>query len=249
MLLDGRAPWPYLPPHDDETNHCCRILLVPILIDGWLAFACLRQTTGFGGLLVSGCLISVPAQTLAGPAMMGIGDKDMTRLSKIPTFTIRHACLDDFDAMGPLWHQLDGYHQGYDPNRFPGTPKDAPRSSAYIAEQIHCADRALLVAEKCPTIEGEGGALIGLSLVALKTCPPGPVYPVRVKFEIENLVVAETSRRQGVARALLNASEDWARQNGASEMLLNVYAFNEGATHFYESLGFQPLSIQMVHTL
>nr|WP_319516141.1 N-acetyltransferase [uncultured Cohaesibacter sp.] len=173
----------------------------------------------------------------------------MTHLSKIPTFTIRQASLDDFDAMGPLWHLLDGYHQGQDPKRFPGTPKDAPRSKAYIAELIHCADRALLVAEQCPTIEGERGSLIGLSLVTLKTCPPGPVFPVRVMFEIDNLVVDETCRRQGIARALLAASEEWAKENGASEMLLNVYAFNEGAKRFYESLGFQPLRIQMVHAL
>nr|WP_321462786.1 N-acetyltransferase [uncultured Cohaesibacter sp.] len=173
----------------------------------------------------------------------------MTHLSKIPTFTIRQARMDDFEAMAPLWRQLDGYHQGRDPRRFPGTEEKSPRSHAYIAEVIHCADQALLVAESCPTIEGQPGKLMGLALVSVKTCPPGPVHPVRVVFEVENLIVDETSRRQGVAKALLGASESWARQNGACEMLLNVYAFNEAARHFYESLGFQPLRIQMVHAL
>ena len=173
----------------------------------------------------------------------------MTHLSKIPTFTIRQASLDDFEAMAPLWRQLDGYHQGKDPRRFPGTPDEAPRSHAYIAEVIHCADRALLVAESCSTVEGKKGKLVGLSLATLKTIPPSPIHPVRAVFEVDNLVVDETSRRQGVARALLSASEDWARQNGAHEMMLNVYAFNEGAKCFYEKLGFQPLRIQMVHAL
>ena len=78
----------------------------------------------------------------------------MTHLAKIPTFTIRQAVLADFDAMAPLWFQLDGYHQGKDPRRFPGTPQDAPRALSYIKELIHCADRALLVAQSCPGIEG-----------------------------------------------------------------------------------------------
>nr|WP_319484082.1 N-acetyltransferase [uncultured Cohaesibacter sp.] len=173
----------------------------------------------------------------------------MTHLAKIRPFTMRQARLDDFEAMEPLWRQLDGYHQARDPQRFPHKQDEAPRSREYIAEVIHCADRALLLAESCPSLAGEASRLIGLCLVTLRTCPPGPVYPVRVIFEVDNLVVDETMRRQGVARALLGEAETWARSNGAKEMLLNVYDFNEGAKRFYEQLGFQPLRVQMVHAL
>ena len=66
----------------------------------------------------------------------------MTHLAKIPTFTIRQAVLADFDAMAPLWFQLDGYHQGKDPRRFPGTPQDAPvhcpiSRNLFIAPTVH----------------------------------------------------------------------------------------------------------------
>ena len=61
-------------------------------------------------------------------------------------------------------------------------------------------------------------------------------------FDIE---IDEAHRRRGHARAALQLAQIEAKQNGASSIGLNVFAFNEGAHELYESLGYQPMSIQM----
>src|SRR5690349_9824437 len=50
--------------------------------------------------------------------------------------------------------------------------------------------------------------------------------------------VAPNARRQGVGRALLDAAIDWARDVGASVLVLDVTTGNSDAARLYESAGF-----------
>jgi ribosomal-protein-alanine N-acetyltransferase len=55
---------------------------------------------------------------------------------------------------------------------------------------------------------------------------------------IVTLDVAPASRRQGVARRLLEAAEARAAKLGASEVTLHVWTANEAAIRFYDGLGY-----------
>lgn len=44
---------------------------------------------------------------------------------------------------------------------------------------------------------------------------------------------------KGFGRALMSAIESWARENGAQDLRLNVWHFNQRAVKLYEELGFE----------
>ena len=59
------------------------------------------------------------------------------------------------------------------------------------------------------------------------------------EWEIENVVVAESSRRQGIGAALLRAILGLAQNAAAAQVLLEVRESNLAARRLYEEAGFQ----------
>jgi ribosomal protein S18 acetylase RimI-like enzyme len=76
-------------------------------------------------------------------------------------------------------------------------------------------------------------------------------YPDRDYFTdhprayVDNLAVTRESEGKGVARALLDHVERWARDNGFREVVLDVFAGNQRAIAFYERQGYRPDHIRM----
>ena len=64
-------------------------------------------------------------------------------------------------------------------------------------------------------------------------------------LHLENLVVAESFRRQGIASELMAAVRLWAVDRGLHSIRLKVYSANTEAVCFYERAGFAPLSLTM----
>ncbi|MEE1755174.1 GNAT family N-acetyltransferase [Streptomyces sp. SP18CS02] len=104
-----------------------------------------------------------------------------------------------------------------------------------------------LVAEIAPTGAGEAGGTAGTghgAPAALRTAgylrlvPPTPLACNAHVRQIQGLAVAEWARGRGVARALLRASFDEARRQGATRMTLRVLGHNEPARTLYTSEGF-----------
>ena len=60
--------------------------------------------------------------------------------------------------------------------------------------------------------------------------------------QLENLAVAPSFRRQGIARALLQAGLQAAEQAGATQLLLEVRVSNTPAIALYRSCGFAVLA-------
>jgi aminoglycoside 6'-N-acetyltransferase I len=63
------------------------------------------------------------------------------------------------------------------------------------------------------------------------------------------LVTDPAHEGRGVARSLMAAVEAWAREQGATGMLLYVFATNEGARAAYHRFGFQEDMVKMVKPL
>ena len=59
-----------------------------------------------------------------------------------------------------------------------------------------------------------------------------------------NIAVSPTSRRQGVARALIEALVSALRERGSKQLTLEVRASNGPARQLYESLGFLQVGLR-----
>ncbi|MEN9698237.1 MAG: hypothetical protein RL448_192 [Actinomycetota bacterium] len=63
-----------------------------------------------------------------------------------------------------------------------------------------------------------------------------------LEADIHTLAVAESSRRTGVARALMTELENWAIKRSASDIFLEMRTSNVEAKPLYESLGYEVIS-------
>ncbi|MCX5390273.1 GNAT family N-acetyltransferase [Streptomyces sp. NBC_00094] len=79
-----------------------------------------------------------------------------------------------------------------------------------------------------------GGEVVGYVRLGL----PTPLAATAHVRQIQGLVVAESVRGRGVARALLRAATDRARAEGARRITLRVLAHNAPARALYASEGF-----------
>ncbi|BCL36509.1 GNAT family N-acetyltransferase [Nostoc sp. MS1] len=60
------------------------------------------------------------------------------------------------------------------------------------------------------------------------------------------LYVAPEHRRRGIARALMQYAENWAKQRGDRQIGLQVFQSNPAALNLYNQLGYQTQSLWMV---
>ena len=66
-----------------------------------------------------------------------------------------------------------------------------------------------------------------------------------VEADILTVAVLPEYRRQGIAREFMRQIEEWARERGASAMMLEVEHTNESAIKLYKSLGYMKISVRM----
>ncbi len=90
--------------------------------------------------------------------------------------------------------------------------------------------------------EADTGHLVGAVLVRIYDTPADPAMVPRRRAHVEALVVARRRRRAGVGTALMNAATVWARERGAEEIVLTVWAGNTAAEAFYAGLGYDVVS-------
>ena len=102
-----------------------------------------------------------------------------------------------------------------------------PWSQQSIASELHNPLSLWLVAQ-------EGQTLLGY--VGSQTC----LY----ETDMMNIAVSPASRRQGVARALIEALVSALRQRGSKQLTLEVRASNGPARQLYESLGFLQVGLR-----
>ena len=63
------------------------------------------------------------------------------------------------------------------------------------------------------------------------------------------LYVIPAHRRQGIGKALMQYLENWAKQQGARQIGLQVFLSNTSALNLYHQLGYQEQSLWMVKSL
>jgi len=94
---------------------------------------------------------------------------------------------------------------------------------------------AILVAELSP-----GGERAGYVLATTKH----DYFTRAAHAHVEVIAVTPEAEGRGVARALMDAIEEWARRRGYRHVTLNVFGRNARAKALYDSLGYE---VETVH--
>jgi RimJ/RimL family protein N-acetyltransferase len=97
-------------------------------------------------------------------------------------------------------------------------------------------DAAVLVATDGPRIVGR---------LSLARDP----HPASAHVADLGMMVADTYRRRGIGRRLLEAAVAWAWEVGVNKLELHVFPWNEPAIRLYEGFGFEREGIRRRHYL
>jgi ribosomal protein S18 acetylase RimI-like enzyme len=148
---------------------------------------------------------------------------------------VREATADDYLALNALWAEADLLHHEGLPDVF-APPAEPARSVEFVDSILHDPNQKLLVATANDRIAG----FVRVTLQDRRA----PLAPGRIAI-VEEVVVTADFRGAGIGRRLMAEAEAWAKNNGATELWLNVWEFNESAIAFYAALGFETMSLRM----
>lgn len=87
--------------------------------------------------------------------------------------------------------------------------------------------------------------ILGYCSASIQTSPTIPIIEPRRFIYVDEVVVRPQSRKSGVGRALLDDLKAFARQEGISNVELDVGHFNSEAKAFFQAQGFQVLRERM----
>ena len=143
----------------------------------------------------------------------------------------RRAQPSDAEAIVPLSGEVQALHAQQLPELFkPPTARSFP--AAAVRELFDEQDRIILVACVDATVVGYASAY-------LERRAETPFRHAATSLCIQWMGVRADWRRRGVGRSLIHAMGHAAVENGATSLLLDVWAANEDACAFYEALGFR----------
>jgi ribosomal protein S18 acetylase RimI-like enzyme len=150
---------------------------------------------------------------------------------------LRKAQLTDYESLCALWAETQLVHVKALPDIFAETQGPERSCEAWRA-MLDDPDAAVLVAE-------DDGRVVGYIQATVQDAPPLPIFVPRRFGKVNDLGVTAAHRRQGIGRALLRATEQWASARGATSIELSVWDLNTGARALYEALDYRPQSTRM----
>ncbi len=136
---------------------------------------------------------------------------------------LRRARLDDAAELARLCAQL-------------GYPQHEATFAARLRRVLVSADHPVIVASD------DGRTLLGFVAVERRL-----LLEAGERVEIVGLVVDERARRRGIARALVDAAEHWARETGVAEVMVRSNVARAQSHPFYEDAGYDRSKTQHVY--
>ncbi len=149
---------------------------------------------------------------------------------------IRRAVEADIPVIDKLLYQVHKIHSDIRPDLFnKGTKK-------YTDEEL----RSIIADELTPVFVAEkDGMVLGYAFcIHQQHINDNNLTDIRTLY-IDDLCVDEASRGMHVGRALYDHVVSYARENGYYNVTLNVWAGNDSAMRFYESVGLKVQKVGM----
>ena len=135
-----------------------------------------------------------------------------------PNITARRAHRDDVSSLATLF---DLYRQFYE------CPADLDAATNWIQHNMEAQRSVIFTADT-------GSELLGFVQLYPALCSVDLVE----YYVLYDLYVLKHARRQGVARTLMNAASQWAREQGAARLDLETARDNTAGQALYRSLGY-----------
>src|SRR6056297_1324624 len=130
------------------------------------------------------------------------------------------ASLDHLDPLSDLYDQ---YRQFY------AQQPDREACRRFMGQRLKNGESVVFAARH------DAGELLGFTQLYPSFCS----VEMKELIYLYDLYVAQTARRQGVARALMDAARQFAEERGASALKLETAIDNHPAQALYEKLGWQ----------
>ncbi len=132
----------------------------------------------------------------------------------------RQATIDDLDQIAPLF---DAYRQFY------GQPADLALARGFLTERLRHQQSVIFLALDA------AGAAVGFTQLypSFSSVNAGRIYV------LNDLFVAPSARRRGIAAGLLCHAADFGRAIGAVRLSLSTALDNAAAQKLYETMGWQ----------
>ena len=157
---------------------------------------------------------------------------------------VRLAESADYRAACRLYAEADALHARKRPDRF--RPTDQPaRSRSLFDTHLADPDQALFAAE----LDGAVAGLVRVQAFERPEIADVPALTPRRYAMVQELVVAQSHQRRGIATRLMTEAHRWARDRGLTEIQLTVYDFNQPALRLYNRLGYAPDSRRLSRKL
>jgi ribosomal protein S18 acetylase RimI-like enzyme len=145
------------------------------------------------------------------------------------TIEIRRAQAADVGAFARLHGEVQELHVAARPDQFYAA--EPPALEARFRELFGSRDAKIWVAEL-------DGGVVGYVVALHQRRPAFTAMPAREWCEIDQIAVAATHRRRGVATALMQAVVDDAHLSGLPNIELNSWSFNQDAHEAFRAFGF-----------
>lgn len=154
---------------------------------------------------------------------------------------IRMANESDRDGICLLADEINLTHFDNMPKYFSKPPQDG--SDWWYWKSCYEKDGGFVL-----VCEGDN-KIIGFVAAQIVTIPELPFLNSMERCLISTIVVSSKSQRQGVGRRLIAHVTTLAKERGASDIGLEVMAFNSDAREFYKKLGFDNFSERLSKNL
>lgn len=142
----------------------------------------------------------------------------MTQTEDAAAITVSRATLSDLDALAPLF---DAYRVFYRQASNPTLARD------FLAQRLQREESVIFIAHDTHAAHG-----------FTQLYPTFSSVSARRIWILNDLFVATTARRRGIARALMSAARGFAIHAGALRLVLETAEDNRTAQALYESLGY-----------
>lgn len=150
------------------------------------------------------------------------------------TMKIRTAGITDIDGIRKLLDEQNAFHA----KLLPGFFQLSATKESRICDVLVSTDADYLVAD-------EKGELVGLVEICIAQTKSLPILVRKTYGHIQEAIVGESYRGQGIGSQLLTSARSWAHERGAQCLRTSVVPTNDRARAFYAKHGFDDIMVSI----